>query len=98
MVNGFMFGYHDYGFLIYLIELEIKDKWIIDLTRYALCIDLLLAVDGECQLRTRLYNKKDDFDFPIVGVNWDLMVANALFLVIRRIYATVKFSIDAGNF
>ena len=36
-LNGFMFG--DYVVLIYLIELEIKDKWITDLARYASCID-----------------------------------------------------------
>lgn len=82
---------------IYLIELEIKENGITDLARYASCIDLLLAVDGEGQLRTKLFNKRNDFNFPVVGVNWDLMVANALLLVMQRIYATVKFSIDAGN-
>ena len=90
-----MFG--DYVVLIYLIELEIKENGITDLARYASCIDLLLAVDGEGQLRTKLYNKRNDFNFPVVGVNWDLMVANALLLVMRRIYATVKFSMDADN-
>lgn len=43
---------------IYLIELEIKENGITDLARYASCIDLLLAVDGEGQLRTKLFNKK----------------------------------------
>ena len=43
---------------IYLIELEIKENGITDLARYASCIDLFLAVDGEGQLRTKLFNKK----------------------------------------
>ena len=58
---------------IYLIELEIKENGITDLARYASCIDLLLAVDGEGQLRTKLFNKKMISIFQLLvstGIWW----------------------------
>jgi hypothetical protein len=49
---------------IYPINLEIKDAT--DTDRYASYIDLHLEIDSEGQLRTKLYDKRDDFNFPIV--------------------------------
>jgi hypothetical protein len=49
---------------IYPIELEIKDTT--DTDRSAWYLDLHLDIDSERQLRTKLYNKRDDFNFPIV--------------------------------
>jgi hypothetical protein len=48
---------------IYPIELEIKDTT--DKDRSASYFDLHLKVDSEGRLRTKLYDKRDDFNFPI---------------------------------
>ena len=50
---------------IYTIELEIKDTTYID--RYVSYLDLHLEIDSEGRLRTKLYDKRDDFNFPIVN-------------------------------
>jgi hypothetical protein len=47
---------------IYPIELEIKDTT--DTDRSASYLDLHLEIDS---LRTKLYDKRDDFNFPIVN-------------------------------
>ena len=31
-------------------------------------LDLFLAIDNECRLGTKLYDKRDDFNFSIVNV------------------------------
>jgi hypothetical protein len=56
---------------IYPIELEIKDTT--DTDRSASYLDIHLEIVSEGQLRTKLYDKRDDFNFPIVN-----------FLFIRR--------------
>ena len=53
------------GYGNYTIELEIKD--ITDTDRYASYLDLHLDVDSESRLRTKQYDKRDDFNFPIVN-------------------------------
>ena len=50
---------------IYPIELEIKDTT--DADRSASYLDLHLEIDREGRLRTKLYDKRDDFNFPIVN-------------------------------
>ena len=50
---------------IYSIELEIKDTTATDWS--ASYLDILLEIDSEGQLRTKLYHKRDDFNFPIVN-------------------------------
>ena len=50
---------------IYSIEIEIKDTS--DTNRSASYLDLHLEIDSEGRLRTKPYNKKDDFNFPIVN-------------------------------
>ena len=62
-LNNSRFG--DFVDLIYHIELEIKDTT--DTDRYASYLDLRLEVDSESRLRTKLYDKRDDFNFPIVN-------------------------------
>jgi hypothetical protein len=47
------------------IELEIKDTT--DTNRSASYLDLHLEIDSEGWFRTKLYNKKDDFNFLIVN-------------------------------
>jgi hypothetical protein len=46
---------------IYSIELEIKD--ITDTDRSASHLDLNLEIDNEGRLRTKLYDKREDFNF-----------------------------------
>jgi hypothetical protein len=62
-LNNFRFG--DFVDRIYPIELEIKDTT--DADRFASYLDLHLEIDSEGRLRTKLYDKRDDFNFPIVN-------------------------------
>jgi hypothetical protein len=57
--------FSDFFDRIYPIELEIKVT--ADTDRSASYFDLHLEIDSEGQLRTKLYNKRDDFNFPIVN-------------------------------
>ena len=50
---------------IYPIELEIKDTT--DTYMSASYLDLHLEIDSEDRLRTKLYDKRDYFNFPIVN-------------------------------
>jgi len=62
-LNNFTFG--DFVDRIYPIEFEIKDTT--DTDRVASYLDLHLEIDSEGRLRTKLYDKRDDFNFPIVN-------------------------------
>ena len=53
---------------IYTIELERKDNTYT--YRSASYIDLHLEIDSEGRLRTNLYDKRDDFYFPIVNFSF----------------------------
>ena len=55
----------DYVDRIYPIELEIKDTT--DTVKSASYLDLHLEIDNEGRLKTKLYDKRDDFSFPIVN-------------------------------
>ena len=61
-LNNSKFG--DFVNRIYRIELEIKDTTA---GRSASYIDLHLEIDSEGRLKTKLYYKRDDFNFPIVN-------------------------------
>jgi hypothetical protein len=63
-INNSRFG--DFFDRIYAIELEIKVT--IDTDRSASYLDLHLEIDSEGRLRTKLYDKRDDFNFPIVNL------------------------------
>ena len=62
-LNNSRFG--DFVDRIYPIELEIKDTT--DTDRFVSYLDLHLEVDSEDRLRTKLYDKRDDFNFLIVN-------------------------------
>ena len=62
-LNNSRFG--DFVDRIYPIELEIKDTT--DTDRSASYFDLPLEIDSKGRLRTKLYDKRDDFNFPIVN-------------------------------
>ena len=55
----------DYVDRIYPSELEIKDTT--ETIRSASYLDLHLEIDNNGRLRTKLYDKRDDFNFPIVN-------------------------------
>jgi hypothetical protein len=63
-LNNSRFG--DFVDRIYPIELNIKD--ITDTDRCASYLDVHLEIDSEGRLRTKLYDKRDDFNFPIVNL------------------------------
>jgi hypothetical protein len=63
-LNNSRFG--DFVDHLYPIELEIKDTT--DTDRSASCVDLHLEIDSEGQLRTKHYDKRDDFNFFIVNI------------------------------
>ena len=48
------------------MELEIKNTTYTD--RFASYVDLHIEIDSEGRLRTKLYDRRDDFNFPIVNV------------------------------
>ena len=48
---------------IYPIELEIKDTT--DTARSASYLEINIDIDSEVRLRTTLYYKRDDFNFPL---------------------------------
>ena len=62
-LNNSRFG--DFVDRIYPIELEIKDTTYTD--RSASYLDLHLEIDSEGRLRTKLFDKRDDFNFPMVN-------------------------------
>ena len=58
-------GLGDFVDHIYPIELELKDTT--DTDRSASYLDIHLEMDSERRLRTNLYDKRDDLNFPIVN-------------------------------
>ena len=63
-LNNYKFG--DFVDRIYPIESEIKDTT--DTAMSASYFDLHLEIDSECLLRTKLHDKRNYFNFPIVDV------------------------------
>jgi hypothetical protein len=57
--------YGDFVDRIYPIELEIKDTTNTDTS--ASYLDLHLGIDSERRLRTKLYDNRDNFNFPIMN-------------------------------
>jgi hypothetical protein len=57
--------FRDFVDRIYSIELEIKDTTDTDMS--ASYLDIHLEIDNEGRLRTKLYDKRHDFNFPIVN-------------------------------
>jgi hypothetical protein len=62
-LNNSRFG--DFVDRIYRIELEINDAT--DTDRSASYLDLHLGIDSEERLRTKLYDKREDFNFSILN-------------------------------
>ena len=57
--------FSDHLHLIYQSELEIKDTT--DTDKSASYLDLFLEMTTDCRLNTKIDDKRDDFNFPIVN-------------------------------
>ena len=57
--------FENYFGQMYPAEFEIKDTT--ESNTSASYLDLLLSIDSDCQLRTSLYDKRDDFNFHITN-------------------------------
>ena len=68
--------------MIYPIEVDIKD--ITDAARSASYLDLHLEIDNEGRLRTKLYDERDDSNFPIV--NFPFICSNIPVTPAYRVY------------
>jgi hypothetical protein len=62
-----IWGFGDFVDRIYPIAFEIKDPTHTHTDRSAPFLDLHFEIDTEGRLRTKLYDKRDDFNFPIVN-------------------------------
>ena len=80
---------------IYPIELEIKDTT--DTDRSASYLDLHLEIEGEGWLGTKLYDKRDDFNFP----SWTFHAYVAAFqqhLHMEYISQLIRYSRACGSY
>ena len=93
-INNYRLG--DFVDRIYLIELEIKDTT--DTDRSASYLDLHLEIDSWGQLRTKLYDKRDDFNFPIV--NFPFMCSNIPVVLVYGVYLSqmIRYSRACGSY
>jgi hypothetical protein len=82
-LNNSRFG--DFVDRIYPIEFEIKDTT--DTDRSASFLDLHLEIDSEGRLRTKLYDKSDGFNFPIV--NFPFICSNISAALAYGVYISV---------
>ena len=81
---------------IYPIELQIKE--ITDTDRSASYLDLHLEIDREGWLRTKLYDKRDEFNFPIV--NFPFICSNIPAAPAYRVYISqlIRYSRACGSY
>ena len=89
-----MFG--DFVNPIYPIELEIKDTT--DTSKSASHSDLHLEIDSEGRLGKNLYDKRDDFNFPIVNFPFicsNITAAPAYWVYISQL---IRYSRACGSY
>ena len=93
-LNYSRFG--DFADRIYPIELEIKDT--AETYMSASYLDLHLEVDSEGRLRTKLYDKRDDFNFPIV--NFTFICSNIPATPAHGVYISqlIRYSRACGSY
>jgi hypothetical protein len=80
---------------IYHIELEIKDTTYTD--RSDSYLDLHLGIDSKGWLRAKLYDRRDDFNFPIV--NFPFICSNIPAAPAYGVYISqlIRYSRDGGS-
>ena len=93
-LNNSRFG--DFVDRIYPIGLEIKDTTDTDTS--ASYIGLHLEIDSEERLRTKLYDKRNDFNFPIV--NFPLICSNIPAVPAYGVYISqlIRYSRACGSY
>jgi hypothetical protein len=93
-LNNSRFG--DFVDRINPIEFEIKDTT--DTDRSASYLDLHLEIDSEGRLRTKLYNKRDYFNFPIV--NFPFICSNIPAAPAYEVYISqmIRYSRACGSY
>ena len=87
-LNNYRFG--DFVDRIYPMEVEIKDTT--DTYRSASYLDLHLEIDSEGRLKTKRYDKRDDFNFPIV--NFPCICSNIPAAPTYRVYISHLFELS----
>jgi hypothetical protein len=88
--------FDDFVDRIYPIELEIKD--ITDTDKSASYLDLHLEIDSDGWLKTKLYDKRDDFNFHIVNFLFiciNIPSAPAYGVYISKL---IRYSIACGSY
>ena len=80
---------------IYPIELDRKDTKYTD--RSASYLDIHLKIDSEERLRTKLYDKRDDFKFPIM--NFPFICSNIPAAPVYGVYISqmIRYSRSCGS-
>lgn len=93
-LNNSRFG--DFLHLIYPKELEIKDTT--DSERSASYLDIHLEIDSQGRLTTKLYDKRDDFNFPIV--NFPFLCSNIPSAPAYGVYVSqlIRYSIACDKY
>ena len=93
-LNNYRFD--DFVDRINSIEVEIKDTS--NTNRSASYLDLHLEIDSEGRLRTKPYNKRDDFKFPIV--NFPFICSNIPAALAYGIYISqmIRYSRACGSY
>ena len=82
--------FKDYLHQMYPSELEIKETT--DTPALASYLDLYLYIDNSGRLKSKLYDKYDDFDFPIVNIPFlssNIPTSPAYGVYISQLIATV---------
>jgi hypothetical protein len=92
----YIYSFSYYFDHIYPNELVITDTTNTD--KSASYLDLHLEIDSEGQLRTKLYNKRDDFNFPIV--NFPFICSNIPAAPAYGIYISqmIRYSRACGSY
>ena len=88
--------FDDFVDRIYPIEFEIKDTT--DTDRSTSYLDLHLEIDSEGRLRMKLYDKRDDFNFPIVNFPFicsNISAASAYGVYISQL---IRYSRACGSY
>ena len=84
----------DFVHRIYPIELKIKDTTHTDIS--ASYLDIHREIESEERLRTKLYDKRDDFNFPIV--NFPYISSSITAAYGEYIYQLIPYARACGSY
>ena len=88
--------FSDHLHLLYPSELEIKDT--IDTDKFSSYLDLFLEMTTDGRLNTKIYDKRDDFIFPIV--NFQFLCSNIPAAQTYGVYVSqlIRYSRDSSKY